>query len=331
MVLSAGSPSGPAPHKRESRRTHAQEHREGPADRSPARLDRSRHWGAAVWAASAIAHDQHGTPGGHLLGTGAWGNVQLVGKLAVGDVAEGVIGDVGALGNYAYLARYSPSTCDGPESGAPDGGAYVIDISNPARPRQVGFIPAHQDTYVGEGVQALHVSTPRFTGDILVLNNEGCGKNYKAGLSLWDVTNPLKPMKLSENVGDFTASDSLNRPHDANQIHSAFAWQAGDKAYVVVVDDDETKDIDILDITDPRKPVLVGEFSAGVKATSDFKISSASAHGDEVFLHDMTVKQINGRFYMLLSYWDAGWIVLDVTDPARPVYKGDSDYPSRTR
>src|SRR5207253_6529856 len=118
------------------------------------------------------------------------------------------------------------------------------------------------DTYVREGVQARHVDTARFNGDMLVLNNEGCGKNFKAGFSLWDISNPLKPMKLSENVGDFTAPDGLlNRPRDANNIHSAFAWDAGNEAYIVVVDDVEqsTPDVDIFDITDPRKPVKTRE------------------------------------------------------------------------
>jgi hypothetical protein len=45
-----------------------------------------------------------------------------------------------------------------------------------------------------------------------------------------------------------------------------------------------------------------------------------------VFLHDVVVKEIGGQFYMLLSYWDAGYIVLNVTDPANPIYVTDSDF-----
>jgi hypothetical protein len=278
----------------------------------------------ALLAASAAAHDgQHDPDDGHIFGTGAFGNVQLVGKVRVHDAANDRVSDVAVLQKYAYLGAYAQDTCAGPEGSGPDGGVYVIDISNPVHPREVGFIPAHQDTYVSEGVQALHIDTPRFDGDILVLNNEGCGKNYKAGLSIWNITNPLQPRKLFENIGDFTTSDVRNAPHDANQIHSAFAWDAGSKAYVVMVDDDEAKDIDIVDITDPRRPKLIAEFNA----EEDFPLSPDRANGDEVFLHDMVVKQINGRFYMLLSYWDAGWIVLDVTDPASPVFVDDSDYP----
>jgi hypothetical protein len=279
---------------------------------------------AAMALGSAPSTGQHNLTGAdHLLGTGAFGNIELVGKVRVHNAADDRIADVAALGNYAYLGAYTQASCAGPEGGGPDGGAYVIDISNPASPREVGFIRAHQDTYVSEGVQALRISTAKYTGDILVLNNEGCGKNYKAGLSIWNINNPLKPFKLSENIGDFTSNDSPNRPHDANQIHSAFAWDAGSKAYVVMVDDDEAKDIDILDITDPRKPVLIGEFNA----VEDFPLSADRANGAEVFLHDMVVNQMGTKFFMLLSYWDAGWIVLDVTNPAAPKYVGDSDYP----
>jgi hypothetical protein len=38
------------------------------------------------------------------------------------------------------------------------------------------------------------------------------------------------------------------------------------------------------------------------------------------------VKEIGGRQIMLLSYWDAGYVALDVTDPLAPVYLADSDY-----
>ncbi|HEU5143716.1 MAG TPA: PA domain-containing protein, partial [Dermatophilaceae bacterium] len=46
----------------------------------------------------------------------------------------------------------------------------------------------------------------------------------------------------------------------------------------------------------------------------------------EVFLHDMVVKEIDGRQVMLASYWDAGCVTLDVTDVHHPVCLGDSDF-----
>jgi hypothetical protein len=131
----------------------------------------------------------------------------------------------------------------------------VIDISDPANPVEVGFIATRQDTLIGEGMQVVHVDTAKFTGDVLVVNHEVCGKNGSGGTSLWDVTNPLKPKKLSENFGDFTVDDVANRPHAANQTHSAFLWDAGDRAYMVSTDDEEAQDVDIYDVTNPKKPV----------------------------------------------------------------------------
>jgi hypothetical protein len=275
---------------------------------------------------------QHGPEDGHLLdpitaqpdtdGDGDWGKIEFVGQVTVSDAEPGVIADVTAFGNYAYLARFATPDCAGPEGGGPDGGVYVIDISDPANPVEVGFIATHQDTFVGEGMQVVHLDTAEFTGDVLLMNHEGCGKNFKAGVSLWDVTDPLNPKKLSEHFGDFTVDDVLNRPHDANQTHSAFMWQAGDNAYLVATDDEEAADVDIFDITDPKHPVLIGEFDL-----NEFMVSQPDLGLTDSFLHDMVVKQIGDRFIMLLSYWDGGWVLLDVTDPANPVFLGDSDYP----
>lgn len=277
----------------------------------------------SVSIGTVSAHDgQHGPLDGHLIGSGAFGPVELVGKVAVHDAADDRVADVAALGDYAYLAAYIQPDCAGPEGGGPDGGVYVIDISDPSNPLEVGFIPAHQDTFVGEGVQALHIDTSEFNGDVLVQNNEGCGKNYKAGASLWDITDPLKPKKLFENYGDFTAPDGVNNtPHDANQIHSAFAWDAGSAAYMVMVDDEEANDVDILDISNPKKPVLIAEYDLNV-----YDVAQPSIGLTDSFLHDMVVKEIGGSFIMLLSYWDGGYIKLDVTDPANAVFLGDTDF-----
>jgi hypothetical protein len=279
-------------------------------------------------ALPADAH-QHGETGGHIFadpaldtdGDGDWGKINFISQVTVSDAEPELIADVTAFGNYAYLARWGGEDCAGPEGGGPDGGVYVIDISDPENPREVGFIRTHQDTLVGEGMQVVHLDTAEFTGDVLVMNHEGCGKNYKAGVSLWDVTDPLKPKKLSEHFGDFTIDDQPNRPHDANQTHSAFLWDAGDRAYLVATDDEEAADVDIFDVTDPKHPVLIAEFDL-----NEFDLRQPELGLVDSFLHDMVVKQINGRFIMLLSYWDGGYVLLDVTDPANPDFLSQTDF-----
>ena len=295
----------------------------------------------ALGAASGAAA-QHGTEEGHLLDPilpagvtqnpdGSWGKIDFLGKLVVPDAEPGLIADVAVDpdGDYAYLARWGGSACAGPEGGkgghVVDGGVYVIDIAEPGgsleSPQLVGFIPTHQDTLVGEGMQVVEITTSKFSGDVLVINHEQCGKNGKGGVSLWDVTNPLKPKKLSENFGDITINGQRDTP-DVNQKHSAFAWDAGDRAYLVATDDEEAADVDIFDITDPKHPVLIAELDLNV-----FNVSQPGIGLSDSFLHDMVVKQDpDGRFIMLLSYWDGGYVLLDVTDPADPKFLGDSEF-----
>ncbi|HEY5986850.1 MAG TPA: hypothetical protein VIV12_10805, partial [Streptosporangiaceae bacterium] len=204
---------------------------------------------------SAIESDpigQHGPLTGHLPATSS--NVELVGKLRVHDAAADIISDVGELRNYAYLGQFSPGCA---ADGA--GGAYVVDISDPAHPKEVGFIPAHAGSYVGEGVHAIHIDTAYFTGDVLALNNEICGAGGLGGVSLWDITDPLHPTPLAQNFGDTT--DTAGNPRPVVQYHSVFAWQQGGRAFVVASDDEESpfSDIDIMEITDPRHPAVVSE------------------------------------------------------------------------
>ena len=261
--------------------------------------------------------DQHGGPGGHLPATSK--NVELVGKLRVHDAAEGIVADVGTLRGYAYLAQYSPGCA---ADGA--GGAYVVDISNPASPKEVGFIPAHQGSYVGEGVHAIHVDTPAFTGDVLALNNEICADGGLGGVSLWDVTDPLHPTALAENFGD--ATDTAGNPRPVVQYHSVFAWQQGGRAFVVASDDEETpfSDIDIIEITDPRHPVVVSE--TGLLKDLDSVAIGPYANGTTNFNHDMWVQKIGSTWTLLSSYWDAGYLKFNVNDPAHPKLTGDFDF-----
>lgn len=270
----------------------------------------------------ALAHHQHGGQDGHI---GAkQENVDLVSRLNLSKVAEGKIADVAVHKGYAYLGAFAQDTCSGPEN-VVDGGVYIVDIRNPESPKEIAFLPGHQDSFVGEGVQAIELTTPSFNGDILVLNAEGCGPNSKGGFTIYDVTNPKKPKALVQSYGDFNVG--VGTPgNDANDIHSAFAWDAGSKAYVVVVDDFEATDVDIFDITNPKKPKLVGEYDLDSYFTGGQDINDHLGTSGS-FLHDMVVKEIDGRQIMLLSYWDGGYVVADVTNPAAITYIADSDFP----
>ncbi len=272
--------------------------------------------------AGAQGHEMPPSGPGFLEGPGEWGKIELVSTEFVTD-QDDLVADV-ALDpshDYAYLAHWGEPDCAAPSEGggknAPDAGVWVIDITDLENPEEVGFIPSSQDSRPGEGMQAVEVSSKFFTGTLLAINNEQCGPQGKGGVTLYDVTNPLKPKLLSKHFGDRGFAD-------ANDIHNVFVWDAGENVYAVMVDNFETTDVDILDITNPKRPRLIAdinlnEYIEGGVDQPELGLTSS-------FLHDMVVKQIDGRFYMLLSYWDGGFVILDVTDPANPVYVLDTEF-----
>jgi hypothetical protein len=267
--------------------------------------------------AKSPCDEQHDGDEGHLPQRQA--NVKLIGKESIDTPVPGRVADVGVFGDYAYLAAFNEPDCE-------RGGVYVFNIKDLNEPRQVGFIEAAEGSYVGEGVQVIKVDTRQYQGDLLIHNNEICDTPEtglpNGGVSLVDVSNPKAPKKLAEGVGDFKPV-GLDGPDVAHTVHSAFAWQTDKKAYAVLVDNEEGKDVDIMDISDPRKPRLVKEYDLNEQFPRIIQEDLGTA---ESFFHDVIVKKIKGRYIMMLSYWDGGYVKLDVTKPKAATYVADSDF-----
>jgi len=263
-------------------------------------------------------NDQHGDPGGHLPASSK--NVDLVGKLDTLTNVKGGIADVAAFGDYAYLNAFSPECAGRP--GAQGTGVHVVDISVPSQPRKVAFLPAEANSYVGEGVHVMAFGDRH----ILVHNNETCNAStaVTSGFAVWDVTNPLAATKLGQ-FGDPTPALPLQTYHTTHSVQG-FTWNG--KAYAVAQDNQDLKDVDIFDIT----PAINGTGPAVLVSEVGLEdwpgAQGVFANGDSVFNHDFQQKVINGHNYLLVSYWDAGQVLLDIDNPAAPRFLGDSDYSS---
>jgi hypothetical protein len=257
-------------------------------------------------------HDQHGPSEGHLPASKQ--NVDLVGQLKLTNF-QGDISDVSATQApngkwYAYVGDWG-AKCQ-------TGGVHVVDISNPANPVKVRFLNAGGTGYQTEGVQALHISTSAYSGDILVVSNEWCLPKSNpslnpGGFTIYDIDDPANPVRLVQAFGDFDLHG--NR---ANEAHSAIAWDAGSRAYLAAIDNEELEDVDLFEITNPRNPTKLAETNLpGVRV---------NAYGNEKTSHDFDVLKFGGKWHLMVSDWDAGWIDVNVTNPANPQIVGDFDY-----
>ena len=162
-------------------------------------------------------------------------------------------------------------------------------------------------------MQALHIDTPAFTGDILVTNNEKCkDKAGFGGMNIYDVTNPAHPTPLVEGFGDETVTGQGKKA--ANEIHSVFAWDAGDKAYAVIVDNEEGPDVDIVDITEPEEGRADRRVRPGPEVPADRagrarRTSSRSSSTTWSSSRSAAARSCSCRT------GTRGYVKLDVTDP----------------
>jgi hypothetical protein len=245
-------------------------------------------------------------------------NMKLVGKLKLTDT-EDAITDVAYHRGFAYLGSWHP-TCK--SSGGPGAGTHIVNVKNPKNPKKVAFAATEDAAYISEGVHVFRANTSSFKGDILLQDRETCPNSAVpgGGFDLYDVTNPRNPQPLALGAGDPDVWTGTPFEGAKNDYHSVMGWQQRGKAYAVGVDNFEFLDVDIFDITDPTNPVLITE-----TGLEDWPQATIEGFGDEAFHHDMWVERIGGKFYMLVSYWDVGYVLLDIDDPANPVFIEDSD------
>ena len=257
-------------------------------------------------------------------------NMKAVSRLRLTNT-DGVISDVTYHRGYAYLGEWISSCTEGPE-GSYDSEVHVVDVRNFAQPRKVATIPGNGNDWSGEGVHVIH----HRNRDLLLLSSEPCDSTLDSnvgGMTIVDVTNPRQPVKLVSNFGDWTTG-GLDGPDcreetpacvTPHSVHSVMGWTEGNKAYAVQVDNIEFPDVDIFDISNPSNPRMISE--VGLEEFIAAGISEQVMNGGSIFHHDMQVKKIDGRWMMMVSYWDVGWVLLDVNDPANPTFVDDYDYP----
>jgi choice-of-anchor B domain-containing protein len=260
--------------------------------------------GAAARRGLAIARSAAGYPPDQLTPLGA---------LAL----PGYNADVWAHNGYAYVGTWGtaasyPARC-------PATGVRIVSLADPTNPTRVGTVAAIVGTSQ-EDMVVKHIATPDFTGDLLVTGIQACDRTTSAprGIDLWDVSDPRKPMHLN------FWSSGPNGPAGARGVHELYLFQRGDRAYVAAAvpsseDIEGVGDFRLVDVTDPRHPTQVSAWGA----RRDGGLRPAS--GQSFFDHSAWTNAAGTL--AVLSYWDAGVIFLDISDPAAPRMVGRAAYP----
>jgi hypothetical protein len=279
---------------------------------------------------SVIAHDSPND--GHIPKDANYG-FEVVGRDTLGGVADGLYTDVWSHNGFAYIGTFQ-------EPGCTDAGVFVVDIAAAIE----DYDPGNPNTFEGATVAEIRsapntrindvkVHTVGDT-DVLITTQEPCGMEIpggaqsggnasapgqvgQGGISLYDVTDPSKPRALKKNFMEFEG------------VHNTYPWSHDGKSYLIgTADTFDFFDTFFVDISKPQSPELLTITGAldwfAVGAFDDGQFETGSSAG--IFNHDVWVEIIDGTPTAVVSYWDAGFVTLDVTDPANPVFLDDSTY-----
>jgi len=251
--------------------------------------------------------------------------------------------DVWALDGFAYIGTFNEPCGTGVGFGEDallddlhGPGVPVFDVRNRTRPSYVGSLPSLR----GSRINDIKVDSMN-SGDILVHSNEACDPfdPGPGGFEIYDVDDPRNPVHLaSVRVDDANAVlRDVFGIVDVG-VHNLFLFTQGDRDYVAMQTHAFFGGLQIFEITDPTDPQFVSAWGAEYLCEGDFCSDDPHAETDvdvildvifgwmftgfgqsqNRFLHDVTVSADGTRAY--LSHWDAGLILLDITDPANPEF-----------
>ena len=308
----------------------------------------------AFAAAGAFAHDDGGDGGikdhrhfgeqslkeyqGGTKAGSAW-NMEAVAQVNLKE--RGYNADVWQHEGYAYVgqwgfadwavgnSRFCPTD---PETR----GVAIIDARKPAQAAWIARLVPPAGTSAEDVVVFTATYGPLAGRDIAAAGLQYCGgsrydTNADRGLMLWDVTNPAAP----KQVGYLRTACCTRGVHEFEVQHRAdlgrtFAYASvptsgypDDQTPSGVRDVNGDGDFRLFDITNPKAPFQVSDWSI-TQAGGPFAGLGCDADGN----YGHSAEPSDDGKLVFVAYWDSGYVMLDLTNPANPVYRGRTVYPS---
>jgi len=224
-------------------------------------------------------------------------------------------------------------------------GVVVFNVHNRNKPQYMGNLPS----VLGSRVNDVKVASMN-SGDILVHSNEACAGG-DGGFEVYDMGDPRNPVHLSSVRVD-EANETLRTLFGGVNlgVHNLFLFTQGERDYVAMQTHAWFGSFQIYELTDPTNPQFVSAWGAEFLCEEDYcsddpynetdpnvlidhingymfcLLTPCFGSSQNRFLHDVTVNEDGDLAY--LSHWDAGLILLDVSDPANPAFVSQALEPS---
>jgi len=267
-------------------------------------------------------------------------NMVVVGHNDIG--GRGFNADVWTHEGFAYIGHWGfTDWASGsknrfcPEE--PRSGVAIVDARSPSSPRVVAKLQNPAGTSAEDVVVYTAESGPLAGHDIAAAGIQWCGgsrydANAQRGLMLWDVTTPSAPVQLGFlNTGCCTRGVHEFEVEHREDLGRTFAYATvpasrfPDSNTTSGVRDADGADGDfrLIDITDPMNPFQVSTWWVQL-AGGPFAAQGCDPDGN--FGHGADPSADGKSVY--LAYWDSGYIKLDLTNPAAPVFAGRTVYPA---
>ena len=250
---------------------------------------------------------------------------------------RGFNADVWAHEGYAYIGHWGfQDWANGSKNRFcpeyPNSGVAVVRVGDGSNVRRVATL----QNPAGTSAEDVVVYTARDGRDIAVAGLQWCGgsrtdANADRGLMLWDVTMPEQPQRLgylktaccTRGIHEFEVE------HHANGRTYAYATVPTSRYPDPATpsgfrDANGDGDFRMIDITDPSGPVQVSDW--GIQDIGGPFSEGQGCDADPNYGHGAEPSQ-DGTL-VFLSYWDSGFIALDVSNPANPVFRGRTVYPA---
>ncbi len=259
-------------------------------------------------------------------------NMRALGQHDLG--VRGFNGDVFVHKNVAYIGRWGFFDSSHPQF-CPSGGVAVVDVEQAASPVQVSNLEvagaSHEDVVVYTAAYG-----PLAGHDIAAVGLQVCdvfrtdaAAAGKRGLALWEVTDPAHPVLLSVlDTGCCTRGFHELEVGDRADLGRTFVYaslpyaERAESDGVTLRDRAGRGEAWIVDVTDPGHPTVASTF--GIR--KDLGLNPALGQGCFAisFGHGMTPSQDGKQLFV--SYWDAGFISLDISKPSQPQFLGRFTY-----